>query len=280
MVMNIADNQPLKEFGKYDAVSWHETDINNRLRPHAFMNIIQELANEHASRLKFGYDELMALDQVWVLSRFRAKFNNYPKWGDRYFAETWHKGKQGLFGLRDFALFINNGNETYSSSKVADAAITATSSWLIINTKTRRIERNNAFNASEEANSMANFVNAVSEPCEKLHAPENLAKCGEHIVCYSDLDFNLHANNAKYIDWIMDNIDIGVLKNLSLKEFQINFNTEARIGDKVDIFSDIAEKTASFAGREEIFLNAEREIFTYFEGKKGDVSVFEAELVF
>jgi medium-chain acyl-[acyl-carrier-protein] hydrolase len=270
--MNIADNQRLKEFGTHGTIAWHEADLNNRLRPHSFMNIIQELANEHASKLKFGYKELMALDQVWVLSRFRAKFRKYPKWRDKIFTETWHKGKQGLFGLRDFALFIEEGNEQYSSSKVSEAAIAATSSWLIINTKTRHIERNNAFNASEEANSMANMVDAINEPCEKLHAPDNLVKYGEHIVCYSDLDFNRHANNAKYVEWIMDSIDVEILQHLTLKEFQINFITEARAGDKVELFNNAHVKIETG--------NIENGHSIYFEGRKEESIIFEAELVF
>ncbi len=270
--MKIADNHRLKEFGTSGRVLWHETDINNKLRPHSFMNRVQELANEHASKLKFGYDELMRLDQVWVLSRFRAKFKKYPEWRDKIFTETWHKGKQGIFGLRDFALFIENGDENYSSATLSEAAITATSSWLIINTKTRKIERNNAFNTSEEANSLANMVDAVEEPCEKLHAPDNLIKGGEHNVSYSDLDFNMHANNAKYIEWLMDIIDIEVLKYFTLKEFQINFITEAKVGDKVEIFTNFHSEmlTAERAGKNSF----------YFEGRKETSIIFEAELVF
>ena len=134
-------------------VKWHEIDLHRRLRPFCFMNVAQELANVHASNLRFGYEELIAVDQVWVLSRFKARFLHYPKWQDRVSARTWHKGRQGIFGLRDFALYDQNGND----------AIVATSSWVIINTRTRRIERNNIFNISEEAQSMALQQDAIGD---------------------------------------------------------------------------------------------------------------------
>lgn len=236
-------------------IKWHEIDSHKELRPGAFMNMAQELANVHASALKFGYYELIQQEHIWVLSRIKVEFINTPKWGDKVSMSTWHKGQQGLFGLRDFELYDNDNN----------VAIAATSSWLIINTKTRKIERNNAFNLSEYAQSMALNKNAIEKSADKLLQHNNLELVSSHKVVYSDVDFNHHVNNAKYIDWIMDSIDYEILKQHSIKSFQINYVLEAIMGDTVDIY---------FA-----YLNEEKTLLC-FEGKKANnISVFIAEII-
>ena len=67
--------ESLKDFGITGVVTWHQTDIREEMRPSAFLNIAQELANFHADKLGFGYDDLIKSEQVWVLSRIRVKFN-------------------------------------------------------------------------------------------------------------------------------------------------------------------------------------------------------------
>lgn len=248
-------------------VKWHEIDLHRRLRPFCFMNVAQELANVHASNLRFGYEELIAVDQVWVLSRFKARFLHYPKWQDRVSARTWHKGRQGIFGLRDFALYDQNGND----------AIVATSSWVIINTRTRRIERNNIFNISEEAQSMALQQDAIGEPCDKLTAPGEPEFVRYHHVMYSDIDFNLHANNAKYVEWVLDSFDIEFTKSYTLKEFQINYITEARFGDEVAILKKEAPIPESVRQANSLGPDS---ISFYIEGRRGDTVIFQAVFTF
>ncbi|MBR6541163.1 MAG: hypothetical protein IKT74_06515, partial [Bacteroidales bacterium] len=53
-----------------------QTDTKQTLRYYSFMCLAQEMANVHASILKFGYEALTAQNQVWVLSRAHIKFIN------------------------------------------------------------------------------------------------------------------------------------------------------------------------------------------------------------
>lgn len=255
-------------YRKRTEVKWHEIDFRQQLKASAFMNMAQDIANSQASYLKFGYDELIAINQVWVLSRIKVKFNRYPLWRDNLSLQTWHKGKDGLFGLRDFAAFIEETAEEKDSAYYQDmnnAAITATSSWLIINTNTRRIERNNLFSISPEIQAYARNINACGERCEKIKMPDNMNITGTHVVKYSDIDFNMHVNNAKYIDWIVDDIDMSILAEYCLSEFQLNYISEAKFGETIEIFSTIND--------------VDKEFNMQFEGRRGDDVIFEANLL-
>ena len=88
----------------------------------------------------------------------------------------------------------------------------------------------------------------------------------EHIVAYSDVDMNAHANNAMYMQWAMDAVEYGLASSRSVKELTINFNHETKAGDKVMIYRAEVEK--------------EDGIHVYVEGKVEDVSSFAVELIF
>ena len=284
------NESPLKSFGISGKVTWHQIDIKQELRPSAFLNIAQELANFHADKLGFGYDNLIEAGQVWVLSRIRIRFNRAPKWRDDFFAATWHKGMQGLFGMRDFALFESASEREISPQSVKEAAITGTSAWLIMNTRTRRIERNNPFVMNENSLAMANPIEALQEGCGKLHIPQELHLVHSHQVRYSDIDFNMHANNAKYIDWVMDSVELEELKQWRVYEFQINYIQEAHFGESVEIYSstprELAESVAdplpdgnSISCRSCTDSAAEPSLEVFYLGKCGESVIFECRIV-
>lgn len=248
-------------------VKWHHVDLRKEIRPYAFMNLAQEIAGMHANALHFGYYDLLAINQVWVLSRIRVRFLQYPKWGDQIWLETWHKGMQSLFGLRDFVLHAPDGSD----------AVLATSSWLIMNVQTRKIERNNAFNMSPEIQKQVNHANALEEPCERLRSQPDMELIREHTVKYSDIDYLLHTNNAKYAEWITDSIDQEIIQNYRVKEFQINFNSEAKLGETIQIYRKETETPEK--QKTENQLEAGCRTF-YFEGRRNGVIVFESQFTF
>ena len=112
-------------------VTCYDTDVAHFLKPGAFMDMAQEIAYVSADSLGFGYDDLQRFGTAWVLSRFEIHFLQMPRWKDAVELQTWHKGFEGPFYVRDFRLLGADGQP----------AVAATSSWLIIDTATRRLLR-------------------------------------------------------------------------------------------------------------------------------------------
>ncbi len=233
-------------------VKSYETDHAGLLKPFAFMNHAQEMAGEHAIRLGFGYDDLIKNGNVWVLSRFHVKFLRMPRWREFLEMETWHKGTDRLFGFRDFRVCDASGEQI----------ILATSSWLVINYKTRRLQRiefimNGGAESPHIEAATTLISDAIKEPACKLVAPECMQKACTRVVSLSDIDINKHTNNARYVEWALDAIDPAISFNMTVKEMWINFNNESLPGDIIDIY------TAR---------TSDNQIF--IEGKRGDLSIF------
>ena len=141
--------------------------------------------------------------------------------------------------------------------------VKATSSWLIVNTGSRRIQRpKNLFDPLTHP--VRPVHHALEAPCGKIPVPEKGLKLTEQKkVHYADIDFNLHANNARYMEWAMDCLETELVTTRTVASFRINFNTEARLSDTIDLY--VAETTP---------------LIRYVEGMKGGKSVFQAEVTF
>ncbi|MBP6364973.1 MAG: hypothetical protein KA300_02555, partial [Bacteroidales bacterium] len=148
----------------------YEADLNAALKPQSMMLMMQELANLHADALGFGYDNLMEKGIIWVLSRSHVIFRRVPKWREEVYFKTWHKGSDKLFGLRDFIMTGEGGEEI----------ATATTSWLIIGTESRRLQRIEQHIGNDHPS--VNLVNAIEKPAPKLISPPELKLYRSRVV--------------------------------------------------------------------------------------------------
>ncbi|MDD2595559.1 MAG: thioesterase [Bacteroidales bacterium] len=206
-------------------VKCYEVDPMMNLKAFSFMNAAQEIAQKSAEQMGCGYYELIENNNVWVISRAKVKYIKAPKWFDTVTLETWHKREEGLFALRDFEL----------RDAVGNPAIVATTSWLIMNMESRRVQRTDHI-ITDEMHRLSIDKDAIAESCGKIQTPEHQEFVMTRRINVSDIDYNLHANNAKYLEWVMDCIDIEILKTREIDEFQINYNAESKIHDTVDMF--------------------------------------------
>ena len=244
----------MKKFTQNFTIPCYDTDASWRLKPTSFMNLAQEAAGLHAVHLGFGYDDLIVNNPAWILSRVHIEFLDTPKWRENITLTTWHKGLNRLFYLRDFILTDGNGKER----------VKATTSWLVLNLETRRLVRDPQL--MEEGT--VNLENAIETPADKVQLPKDVEPvlAFEHVVGYSDVDMNGHANNAMYMQWAMDAVDYDIASARPVRELTINFNHETKAGDSVALYRYVVEQ--------------EDGLHVFVEGKVSDVSAFCVEMIF
>lgn len=232
----------------------YDTDASWRLKPTSFMNLAQEAAGRHAVYLGFGYDDLIKTNTAWILSRVHVEFVDTPKWRENITLNTWHKGLNRIFFLRDFLLTDDEGNTRAK----------ATTSWLVLNLETRRLVRDPKL--MEEGTVCHEDV--IETPADKVQMPKDVEAelVRRHTVSYSDIDTNGHTNNAMYMQWSMNSVGYDITSSRPVKEFTINFNHETKAGDVVDIYRAVVEKEDS--------------LHVFVEGRVGDASSFCVEIVF
>ncbi len=121
----------LMQFEKEYRVHVYETGPDGRLNLYSLFNYLQDIASDHAIRLGFGRDDLLRDNRFWVLSRIYAEISEWPEWEDSIIVKTWPNGTDKLFALRNFDVSFPDGRHIAS----------ATSSWLILDRTTRKVQR-------------------------------------------------------------------------------------------------------------------------------------------
>ena len=221
-------------------------DCAARLRPAAFMDIAQELAALGSERCGFADGDLAPHGLVWILARMSVRFDRMPVRLDTVTVQTWHRGLDGPFFVRDYRLLAADGS----------VAAASTSSWIIMDMNTRRIVRGDRI--TDLIPSSPEFdIAALPELSPRLQAPDpaSFVAAGEHRVVYSDLDYNGHVNNARYTVWALDALPLDVVSTRSVRSIDINFNREARPGDTIQLSLCEADGYYFVEGRSEGYQN-------------------------
>lgn len=202
----------------------YEVDVKGRARPDILLSFMLDSAWAHANNSSFSYDALRGEGQLWVLSRFLALFHKTPMWNDEIIIETWGKGSDKLFGLRDFAVYSTSG----------DKLISATSAWLVIDRRTSRIQRIDLMHSDFPVQMNKHEIDVR---LEKIEPVETEKTDFQHVVRYSDIDVNNHVNSSQYVKWMLDSCLSTRMQNGELRSLEINFLAEAQVGDTVLVAS-------------------------------------------
>jgi len=198
----------------------YEVDVNGRATFPALCRFMQESAWNHAEHLEFGFSHLMKYHLVWVLYRQLVKMYAFPLWGQSVTVETWPAARDRLYYFRDFRIW----------GEKEDLLGEAATSWFVIDIEKRLPQRTDAFFKMKVPD---NIERVFAEKPGKLKKVDFAAADALTTVKYSDLDVNGHVNNVKFIDWILDSHEEEFLKTHLLTEFEINYLSEAKCGERV-----------------------------------------------
>jgi medium-chain acyl-[acyl-carrier-protein] hydrolase len=160
-----------------------------KLGLYGLLNLLQDIASDHATMLGFGFDDMVRMKTFWVLTRQKVLMNRWPVLGEKVTIKTWVRLGEGALSHRDFSLFV--GDEKVGECSTA---------WITLHSETRRpvmVDRSGVL-------SQLTAFEKVSVDPEKISVmKEELQDVAKFSVRNSDIDLNMHVNNTKYAQWIL-----------------------------------------------------------------------------
>jgi len=199
----------------------YEMDQQKRLSIVSAINYFQESAWRNAESMGFGFNDLSAKNRFWVLSRLYVEMYRYPLWGETIQLETWPKGMESLFALRDFRFKSADGKE------LLGAGVTA---WLIVDSATHRLQR-----VDRICGEMPCYPqNAIERQPGRIALPSTMLHQTRIVAGYTDVDVNQHVNNVSYLNWAVNYLPVSN-KILTIRSAEINFLSEARLHHPVEL---------------------------------------------
>ncbi|MDR2783883.1 MAG: acyl-ACP thioesterase [Treponema sp.] len=238
------------------SVGFGDIDTSDRLTLARTFDYFQEAAINHAEELGVGRAALSQSKQVWILSRIGVLIEKRPRFREKIIVRSWPRSWEKLFAKRDYDIRDSAGN----------VLVRGRSGWLVVDIETHRPLRPQPIVEMLPKNEGLDALNEIVN----LTVREDLERVGERTSRYSDIDYNGHVNNARYVQWIQDVTDPGVLIKADSMRLDINYISETRLDETVELWKAPIEQGFAYEGRKKGAQNAPR--------KTGGVTVFRAEL--
>ncbi len=204
----------------------NEVDTQGNATLKAICTFFQEVAGNNAKDLNFDITDLHEDDRTWVLHRMDIKIDTFPKWRDTITIETWPAAGDALRAYRNYRILDDQGAELGC----------CLSYWMMLNMKTRRPVRmtqeilNTRLSEREHVLEVkSNRISSVSDVMDEVSFK----------VRRSDLDMNLHVNNATYIDWMLESLSLKEAS--SIQSFDIIYMHEGLEGDVISASKEAGE---------------------------------------
>lgn len=199
-----------------------DSDYLSNIKYSSIINFFIHAAWQHAKELGLGYDYLSEKGMAWVLSKFRIDFYDIPKWPGDIEIETWPKGLNRLFYMRDSFVYFEG-----------EKCAAISSDWLIIN---KEFKRPKLYDKGSEIMNINLNKHAIDELTPKLIFDNFESQSFNFKVNYNDLDVNNHLTTVRYIEFIFDAYEKYFFETKKLKSMTVNFIKEIPYKSKIELY--------------------------------------------
>jgi acyl-ACP thioesterase len=209
-------------------IEYSDVDFTKELKLSTLFMYFQDTAGQAVERLGAGVDILAQKYSVtWVLLRIRVEIGTNPLINEAVTVETWPHPQGKLEFNRDYTVRDAKGN----------IIISGTSIWALMDTRTRELRRSNLIELKYPPFIQEHALDYKFGKLKPFRQPEVAYR---KVIGYSDVDFNGHINNTRYIDYIMDCFPVESHKQYRVKAIEVNYLRETFPGDTLVMYKDIS----------------------------------------
>lgn len=224
----------------------YDLDANGDIKLTALLKYMSEASWLSAEELGAGFDKTLEAGLAFIIQRIGIRFFSTPKLTQKVTIKTWPAEMTRSAFKRRGAIHDEAGNKMLEWESL----------WVLIDINERKIKRPSAYPSEFPVHGKM----GVEVEADKIVIPEakKLHTSYTHTVQFSELDMNVHMNNAIYGDLIANVLALKPAPNIrTWKELQFNYVHEAKLNDKVEVNAYVSNYNLYITGSSE-----EKTIFT------------------
>ena len=196
-------------------------DVDQKLKLSSLFGLFQDIATLDAE--KVGYTKAITTDagKLWVFTRVYVEISSYPT----YFSESdllTYPGARKVFAFPRHLKVDAISGETQIRLSSLWALIDASSRELILHPEVPEVETDQL---------------EGELPLPGKATPKPASYRYQRVVRHSDLDFNGHLNNTRYIEMIVDVHPSSFYKEKEIASLLLNFESEVHEGETIEIYA-------------------------------------------
>ena len=234
------------------------TDTMFRLSFLGMLELIEDAETMHTGEMNVDAPTLYRKDEAfWVITRNFLHIERAPVWEEKLVV--------GTYPLPPSLMRCERQN--YIKDEKGNLLVTSKTEWCVLDAKTRKlrpISSLTCYPKELEHKKERVLASAISEK-EPIFSETDLKFT--RVVRCSDLDFNHHVNNAKYVNFIYDCYPSEFWEKIDVSDIRLDYLNECREGETLEVYSSQTEMTDESTGKslKTVFFlgkTAEKKIFT------------------
>ena len=204
-------------------------DCFGRLKPSMLLLYAQEAAGHHSDLLSFTYDSLADRGLFWAIIRNRVQITRLPREHETITLETWPMPTTRTAYPRSTVAYDEQGNELFRSISL----------WVLMDRESRTMVL-----PAKSGVDLEGTLRGMELAAPRSVMPRSMAQSRSRTVSFTDLDINVHMNNTRYLDWVMDLLPSRFHRDHSIKDFTLCYMNEALEGQNLDLNWELDETGA------------------------------------
>jgi medium-chain acyl-[acyl-carrier-protein] hydrolase len=214
-------------------VSESFVEANGTLKLAKLLALIQEVSLGGSNFLHVGVETLHEKNLYWVVMSYRFEIAKMPRVDDKITLFTYPGEARSFVYPRHYYILDDKNN----------VIVRGVSLWAILDRNTHR----------PTLGSQTGFIAPAVKTEGELGWPlpmdlGDLTEKEVRLVRNSDLDFNNHMNNIRYLDFALDTEPTDFFVNHEVATLQITFSKETMPGAQMHLLTSQKEKTHSYQG--------------------------------
>ena len=228
----------MKYFKEF-VVQYQDVDADRKLRLYTLENYLLNIASNVADECGFGIKNLGPEGLTWILTRLSLEMDYLPTNCETIVIETWIESYTHGLSTRNFRIWRCNKGERELIGR-------AKSVWAVLDMEKREIVNCAGHPALKggidgEVLEMARAARPVL-----ITEPDGVS---EHVVQYSDVDYNRHCNSCHYLE-IMQNTKLFDLRGGGFR-LDISYSKEVFLGERLTTLYVCDENSIQYTQRDE-----------------------------
>ena len=196
---------------------------NSKIRLNKLFDYMLECSMKQEEILK---EKLKDLNGSWIIYQWDVDIHDMPERFDDLTIQTYHTYTRKFYAFRNYDVFRNG-----------ELIVRAKTKWLLVNP-----EKKLPMRITDELGKIygrEDGYEVLEKDVELIDG--NYEKCGEYTVRKTDIDYNFHANNARYIEWIENYLDDGTIKKV-----EVVYKKELKLDETVEIYKLVEDFSIYF----------------------------------
>lgn len=225
-----------------------KTDLRFDLSIAGILELLEDVQTRHTDEMKVDAPNMRANDNAfWVITRNYIHIDRMPHWEETVVV--------GTYPLKPSA--IRSERQNYIDDLQGNNLISCKTEWCALDLTTRKLR---------PVSTITSYPKELVHKTEKRYlsfpATPNVAlTCDDFVYSrpmrVTDLDFNMHVNNVRYANYIVDCYPSDFWLSHDVTDIRIDYISECREGELLHMYAKISENTLRFEGKTD-----DRTIFT------------------